>query len=193
MRADANGRLVFVQAMARCRERLRPAPRQAQTVSHISPNWTGKQIARKLSMPAPMAQPVRIPSFFSTGGVKTALPENPDCLEAPAESLHFPPVHPRGLLFCRKSSCFAQDESLQSVYLKTGRVEIYGDPGQSRMATGHRRSWITPFRAAARMRGDALCFSCTVLTSEGCLRRSEASGFRQSRGASFYHVPYQRN
>ena len=54
---------------------------------------------------------------------------------------------------------------------------------------GHRHSWITPFRAAARTRGGALCFSITTRSRGGCLRRSEAAGFRQSRGVSLIVQP----
>ena len=68
MRADANGRLVRAQAMARLGERLRPTPRQAQTVNHVLPDRADRHIARRPSMPAPKlrSHPGRL--FHDFGG-----------------------------------------------------------------------------------------------------------------------------
>ena len=67
MRADANGRLVLVQAMAQLKERLRSAPRQARAVNHILPGWANKPIAREMSIPVPTVR-TRLGCFFRKFG-----------------------------------------------------------------------------------------------------------------------------
>jgi len=67
MRANANGRLVFGQARVQLKERLQPTPRQTQSVNHILPDRTNKQIACKPGALAPRvcSHPGPLPCEFA--------------------------------------------------------------------------------------------------------------------------------